>query len=329
MSAINGRPISVTDAMILDAGRKIQAAGKSVTASSLRAVIGQGQPRRMLQVWLAHLAHMNGGVEARDPPVIILPTAVAEHRDGMQAQVASLLNDLVTAAWLTADGLAQQRTQQEHEDAKRLIVEAEGERADADDNLARADAKVEAAYDQLERTQADLAAAMTEATRLQERLAGLEAGARRAAEVAALTIADLTVRLAAAEHETVDQRVISAALGAAAKAAEEDAHRMRTSLADLRQELSMSLADLEAARDTTTDLSARLHAADAKAASVTDDLARERQRRDLADGTLAGLTETLTAVTERAARAEATLAAQKEPKVTKVQDTGVKAPIPA
>ena len=284
-----GRPPKVIDSQIIAAGQKLVAAGKEVNGSSLRSLTTSGRTRRLEEVWKNHIAEQ-GIKDATVQPVTDedLPASVVEKRDAMRVQVSALIDSIAADTWRVADGLAQQRTKVEHDDARRRIAAAETIKALDDANLEAADEKLEAAEDRLEAASFQLSAAQAKNSRLQVLLAALELDGRRAAETAAVTVMDLSARLATAVYEEAGQRVTTAASDATARAALDDAQRARSALFDVQQELSSFRSELEAARTTAADLSARLSAADARVASVTDDLTRERQARERADGAIAG-----------------------------------------
>lgn len=239
-----GRPIEVTDEAIIEAGNRILADNKIVNGDRIRQYIGIGLPRQMAKVWRDHLAANEVAVVT--PPLLDLPGPIAEQRDVMHKQVATLVDSLAAGAWKAADELARQRSRAEHDEARRRIAEFEDEQEVAGINLQAADAKLDDAMVQMERITGQAVAANLEVVRLQERLDAAIGEAQRAGQAAAA-----------------------------------EAGRLRAELAEVRSDLDASRKDHSTVSAELATAVARLAAASADAARERE--ARERAEETMAD----------------------------------------------
>ena len=286
-----GRPPEVPDAIILQAGQRLLAAGRAVTGYALRTTIGVGNPRRLVAVW--ERLRANTAPDAREeaspdhlPPglveiaqraasefdahirgVILRLVRHVEERErrryredfeqlaGREARAAQELRD-AAEAMAEADALALRLQQQ---------VAVEQERVSA---LSHRHAALEASLAALEQERASLRA---EGATLQAELATLRRTAQQAEQAAAVAEA----ARAAAMSETLQLRIALEATTqrahAAAEArlsASEEAATARAELVAARSEIDRLRAEREASVAHTEGLAARASAAEARLAEV-------------------------------------------------------------
>ena len=73
----------LSDAAIIEAGQRLQAAGKAINGWSLRSALGsKGNPKRDLTVWERHLAGVAAADTQPEPVAVALPPGVTEMADG-------------------------------------------------------------------------------------------------------------------------------------------------------------------------------------------------------------------------------------------------------
>ena len=269
-----GRPIEASDEDVIAAGQQLLGAGKPINGSSIRQIVGIGLPRRMAQVWQAHME--STAVAAVPPPPLDLPGALVDRRDSMHKQIGTLVDDLVTSAWKVAEEISTQRSRAEHDAARRRVAEYEDERETADANLALVDSTLADAVDELDSLRSELDAAKVEVVRMQERLAATADEHRRADEASATTIIELRARVDHADQEASAARQQAATSSAEASAAATEAERLRTELAGVRQELDVARRD-----HATADAS--LTAANLRADAASVEAGREREARQHAE----------------------------------------------
>ena len=158
---------TVTTAEISAAGHALITVGKGVTGGGLRAQIGRGDPRRLMNIWEQLEPPPSVPADDAAQPVVNLPPALAEQETGSLAKLATELSTAISGAWVLAERLAAERLGAEVAAARAAAAGVQGELDQMAEILAAADAARETAEIEAERANAG------------------EAEARKAADLAA------------------------------------------------------------------------------------------------------------------------------------------------
>jgi hypothetical protein len=172
-------PATITDEQIRAAGQDIVAAGRRVTAYSLRAQLsGRGEPRRLMSVWEQMQPHRGAMQVDHQPQAVAAPPLSPD----LAAQ-AALLRDRLTAefdgamatAWAAAERRAADRLGGEVAAARAAAEVARLAQTEADEALATADTAWDAAEADRHRLVAEAAEARATADRASGRRPRLNA----------------------------------------------------------------------------------------------------------------------------------------------------------
>jgi hypothetical protein len=183
---------------VIDAGRRLRAAGKTVTANALRTAMGNvGNRERLWTIWTDYLA------EAEPPPAAPrLPSEVEADVNNVRAQIGAAFDAAAIVIWQAAERGAAARAAVEVEQARAEVARIQAaldqqtaERLDAEAAANKAEEQAVALREQLEaerlkttraeaeatvargefaRIQAELTTAAAERARAEERAKGLE-----------------------------------------------------------------------------------------------------------------------------------------------------------
>jgi len=312
------RPAEVPTEQIIVAGEALLAAGKAVNGFSLRKAVGRGGPDYLNRIWTeAQMKQAEQAPEVEARPVSPLPPALADHRETLATQITAFVDGVVLSSWRTADDIAQRRTSEEREQARKAIASAEQEIADAKTAIEDADRRAGDADDAREQVIENLRKAEDQAQVLKGKLDA----AQEAAQQAKATIDLLTTKLGIAETAVSAAQEASSASKATADAAKEEVQHVRRDLALARQEVLDLRKELDAAHESakTADQAAevRLNSERTKSGELAEKLAAATARAEAVESQVAGiadLTAKLMEATTRAVTAETTLAMQAEKK---------------
>lgn len=150
------RPATFTDDAIIQAGKDMQAIGKAITGFGLRQIVGGGNPSRLKQIWDAYQNNQAGEVQEKAPD---LPDEIAEAVAAASKTLAERLNGLAMDLNCKAVKAAERRvnevlrsaaeqkarTDEELDEAAKIIEQMEAEKNKALDELEAADQEAIAA----------------------------------------------------------------------------------------------------------------------------------------------------------------------------------------
>jgi hypothetical protein len=209
-----GRPPEVTDDEIITAGRELEAGGRRISPYTLyQGVGGRGRPKRLWDVWTAHVADP-GTAEMPEAPG--LPPAI---RDGLAAAVRSLGEELERTVRRIAADLAAEAAAQTAAERNALARE----RAALAESEADALAEFTDITEELERLR-------TENTEMAETVRRLEI----ARETGESSVSMLVRRLNDCDRERTAALIESGRVSQRAVAAEQRLALIEAELADLR-----------------------------------------------------------------------------------------------
>ncbi len=297
-----GRPPEVPDALILEAGQRLLATGRTVNGYALRATIGAGNPRRLVAVWERLRASTAPGAR-EEASLTDLPPGLVEIAQRAASEFDANIRRLILHVYQHAEALERRRYHEDFEQLAARESRAAQEVRDAAETLAQADAGALRLQQQLEAqqerlsglshrhaaleaslavTEQDRATLQAELARLQAELAALRETAHQAMQAAAVTAAER----AAATSEAGQLRVAldastqraHAATEARLRALEEGA-TARAELAAARSEIDRLRTERETSVAHVDGLAARLGAAEARLAELVT-LPASRTRGD-------------------------------------------------
>ena len=161
------RPADYSEEQIIEAGKALQEEGKRVTPFGIREALGGGRPQRIRAVWEQYVA---GDLEqkARQEEAVELP---AEFEEQVQGMNTALINDLTALAkrlYRRADEIAESRTREAMQTAKKARESAETDVAEAERLIDDQDARIETLEGQLAALREELTAAKRENRRLEQ-----------------------------------------------------------------------------------------------------------------------------------------------------------------
>lgn len=238
-----GRPASVLDDEVVEAGRALEAAGKAVNGWSLRRQLGdRGKPDRLEQVWREHVAS-GAAPEVDEPePEVALPPSVLEHNRETKERLTASIDGLYVSVYRLIDGHLRAQYKSDFDRLAADRADMEVRLNEATDAIERAD---EARVDleaQIERLRGEVGEANVAKARVEEQLRAA------LAENAALKAAAET---AAVEHEAALETAEGERLAYAELAAE--AKRAATAAEAARQAMAEELVRVRADRDAEVD----------------------------------------------------------------------------
>ena len=201
------RPADYSEEQIIEAGKALQEAGKRVTPFGIRERMGGGKPQRIREIWERYLA---GEREQSAGPehVVELP---AEFEEQVQGMTTALINDLTALSkrlYARADEIAESRTREAMQAAKKAKQSAETDVVEAERLIEDQDAKIDALeaqgaalrteldhakreHDRLEKEKGDeIAALRVENTRLGEQVKTAQAQAAAAQDARDTAVAE-------------------------------------------------------------------------------------------------------------------------------------------
>ena len=258
------RPVEVSTADVLDAGRRLLDEGKKVNGWALRRAVGdRGKPERLAEVW--QKAAEAGAEPAPSVEAVptVLPPGIAEMADQARMALAAQFEAILQTVYRTTDEALKSRYKA---DFDRLSAE----RTQMEDDLTTASSSIEA-------TEASLAEAVAEADGLRARLTEAETAAAVAAErlralhaKAAADTAEAGARIGALDEQlrasgaaAQAAREKSVAAEATAAAVEREAKRLRMQVASLTGTLDAARADAAVAKASAESQRERAAAAEA------------------------------------------------------------------
>ncbi len=139
-----GRTPEVDESRIIDAGKRLENAGKSVTKWGLRNAVGAGNPSRLMRLWEAYKAE-NGEVIVVAANAEEAPTLPPEVEDGLRVmlgEVNSGIEQLIRNSNAIAVRVADMRVKTQYDAAKAAQVNAENELSEAEAALDQADQRI-------------------------------------------------------------------------------------------------------------------------------------------------------------------------------------------
>jgi colicin import membrane protein len=161
------RPADYSEEQIIEAGKALLEAGKRVTPFGIRERMGGGQPKRIRAVWEQYVAG-DPEQEARQEAALELPAEIEEQVQGMNT---ALINDLTVLAkrlYRRADEIAESRTREAVQAARKTRESAETDVAEAERLIEEQDARIEALEGQIAALREELSGAKRENRRLEK-----------------------------------------------------------------------------------------------------------------------------------------------------------------
>jgi colicin import membrane protein len=201
------RPADYSEEQIIEAGRALQEAGKRVTPFGIRERVGGGKPQRIREIWERYIAGEHEQ-SARPEQLVELP---AEFEEQVQGMTTALINDLTALSkrlYARADEIAESRTREAMQAAKKAKQSAETDVVEAERLIEDQDAKIDALeaqgaalrteldhakreHDRLEKEKGDeIAALRVENTRLGEQVKTAQAQAAAAQDARDTAVAE-------------------------------------------------------------------------------------------------------------------------------------------
>ena len=172
------RPADYSEEQIIEAGKALQEEGKRVTPFGIRERMGGGKPQRIREIWEQYVA---GDLEqeARQEDAVELPAEFAEQVQGMNTALIADLTAFATRVYRRADEIAESRTREAMQAAKKAKESAETDVAEAERVIEDQDAQVEALEQQIAALREELSGAKRDHRRVEE---------EKAKEITALTV---------------------------------------------------------------------------------------------------------------------------------------------
>lgn len=139
-----GRTVEVDESRIIDAGKRLENAGKSVTKWGLRNAVGAGNPSRLMRVWEAYKAE-NGEVVVVAANAEEAPSLPPEVEDGLRVMLGEVnrgIEQLIRNSNAIAVRVADMRVKTQYDAAKAAQVNAENELSEAEAALDQADQRI-------------------------------------------------------------------------------------------------------------------------------------------------------------------------------------------
>lgn len=140
------RPADYTNEAIIEAGNSIQAMGKNVTKYGLSAMVGGGDPKRLLAVWQAHelrIAEVAQKIQE-------LPVSIAKELDLASAAIFTHLRTITSSLQCSAMEAAELRITQIRDNTDQELEQAKQEQADAEVVIEQLGTKLESAQVQID-----------------------------------------------------------------------------------------------------------------------------------------------------------------------------------
>jgi len=270
------RPIEVTDAEVIQAGKDLIAANRNITGFALRKVVGGGSASRLRQVWEDYI---NSQALSKVEPVAELPVEVA-------GELRELTDGLVQRLQNMAVGLNDKAVKAAERRVSDLVKSVGEQRAQAESELADASTAV----DELE-AQLDVAA------QDKELLKSKLGEANTAIQKQAVEAAQLAERLAAAERATKASQEQHAADSAAAQTT------IKGHVAEIAKLRDQAAAAEAASKETAKQHAAALADVNGKSQGLAIELAQIRERLAGAETGVRVAGEQVAAEAEKTAKA--------------------------
>lgn len=179
------RPVQFDNETVIQAGKDLEAAGRSVTGFAIRQKVGGGNPTRLKQVWDEHKSSVSVEVSV---PVTELPGEVAEELETVTTALTKRLHALASELHQKAVKAAQvmvndvlKSAGEQRQQADRELQDAAQTVDDLEKQLDASEAKILDLAKDLDLSQTNAQANAVEIARLNERLV---ASAQLAAEFA-------------------------------------------------------------------------------------------------------------------------------------------------
>lgn len=135
------RPAEYTDEAIIEAGKSIQATGKNVTKFGLAALVGGGDPRRLLAVWQAHEVQLTEVTQK----IQELPASIARDLDSGFTAIATHLRSIAISLQRNAIEAAELRVTQIRSQTDQELARAKQEQDEAEVVIEQLGTKLESA----------------------------------------------------------------------------------------------------------------------------------------------------------------------------------------
>lgn len=304
-----GRPPEVPDAMILEAGQRLLAAGRTVTGYALRTTIGVGNQRRLVAVW-ERLRASNTPEAHEEANLADLPPGLVEVVQQTLSGFDAHIRRVILQIHRHVEATEHRRYQQEFDRLAEREVQAKQELRDAAEAVAQADAAaatlqqqvtaqheritalshrhaaLEASLAALEQDRAILRA---EVATLQAQLGSMRETAQKAAQAAAVAEAGREAAMSEAAllrpaldattqraHAAVEGQFRATEAAATAQGALTAAH---AEIDRLRKECGLAIARAEALAARAGSAEANRDAAEARLAEFATRLAAAPGRR--------------------------------------------------
>lgn len=238
------RPVTFTTESIIDAGRELQTAGRSITGFALRAKVGGGNPSRLKQVWDEHI---NSQTTTAAEPVAELPVEVAEVIAVVSKELTERLAALAVDLNDKTVKAAERRVHEVVRSAGEQRAQAERELADAaqavddlESELDKASAHGVELEARLAEVQTTSQAQAVELAQLRERLSVNERAAAQAVDQHADAVERMT-----AQHASEVARMNSAIEAERARH-QQEIDQIRSQLAEQKRAGAADLAEQKA-----------------------------------------------------------------------------------
>lgn len=296
---LSGRKPVVSDAEILEAGRRLQEEGKEVTGYSLRKAVGRGTFSKMIKVWRAH-AEPVPTPEAESQPALY-QEALETLRGTLREQATEMVDGLLTSAWQTATRVAEDRVADQVARLQAALADRDQTIVELEEVLEKADQAAADLVRERDQLSSDLGST---ALKLQQ---SEEAAARDAERIRGLDEA-----LATERDRVQAAQAARAAAEATATAVREDADRLRGELASERVAHQAIVVEAGEVRIALEQARANLVAAKATEQALRDDHGRLCVERAEDRATLERIQADLMTARAAQAAAEAAIGAVRE-----------------
>lgn len=259
------RPTEFTDAVVIEAGKALQAAGRRVTGWALRSHIGGGKAERLEAVWDEYVGRSKA---TPAEPALVLPADLADLLQKVTGDLVAQLQGLVTNMHQHAVHAAEERVTEALRGANEVKEKARQAGIDAGQVVDDLERQLDEAREQMEAERARLVQAHEAAqhreiehAKLRERLSAAELAVKAAAEAHAAELAQLRGAMDQLRSDLTRQVTEQTAL---VRARDQQLVDERTSvearMQEWRGQVEKLTTQLQAARDEVSQCQARSQA---------------------------------------------------------------------